>query len=294
MRRAFYVCAGGVLCAVLLLRSDTTLFARGRAPTTPPLHHLSSEAATLELAHAHLERVGSVYGGWHLVPALLNSAGCTVYSVGIGKDISFDLALLARFPKCVVHGFDNTPPSNKFLRFHLRRNHTWPTWLTRRYHPHPFLLGTTDGNITLDLPTGHADSYAAVDSGGAQGFRGRQHVAPARTITSLMALLNHTRLDVLKIDIEAAEFAVLDGLLQGDEDTRGAASERHRLPTRRLPACMLLIEFHSRLSPLGYAAKAQALLSLQSLGFTLVHNVVGANGGSADNAIFVNWRFCAT
>ena len=92
---------------------------------------------------------------------------------------------------------------------------------------------------------------------------------------------------------------MLNALLQGDESSglehSGVVTgvHYHRLPTRRLPACMLLIEFHTRLSPLGYAAKAQALLSLHSLGFALVHNVVNANGGVADNALFVNWRFCA-
>lgn len=34
-------------------------------------------------------------------------------------------------------------------------------------------------------------------------------------------------------------------------------------PVRRLPACQLLIEFHSRLHKTGYEAKAQTLLSLQ-------------------------------
>ena len=71
--------------------------------------------------------------------------------------------------------------------------------------------------------------------------------------------------------------------------TLGAKAAAGRAAGRRR-ACQLLLEFHSRLSPLGYQAKADTLLVLQSLGFTLLHNVVRPSG--ADDAFLMNPRFC--
>ena len=100
----------------------------------------------------------------------------------------------------------------------------------------------------------------------------------------MMKMLNHSSVDVLKMDVEGFEFRIFNSLLL---DNRVQEAAVHRLPV-----CQLLLEFHSRLSPLGYQAKADALLALQSLGFTLLHNVQRRT--SADDAYLLNPRFCST
>lgn len=52
---------------------------------------------------------GNTYGGFYVCPDHLN-AQSIVYSVGIGRDISFDKAILVQH-NCQVFGFDPTPNS---------------------------------------------------------------------------------------------------------------------------------------------------------------------------------------
>lgn len=235
---------------------------------------IASQAFILESARLRASRVGSSYGGWTFDAALLNQHS-VVYSIGLGTDISWDL-MMVKTTQCHVHGFDDTPVSTTYLR---------RMKLPEKFHWHRYLLSDRDEPLTLQLPRGHGVSYAAADVGSAFGFqKSSKHTARGMTITSMMAMLNHSHIDLLKIDVEGFEFRIFSGILL---DT----TSRDRMPAvLRLPACQLLLEFHSRLSPLGYQAKAYALLALQSLGFTLIHNRVVPHG--ADDAFLMNPRFC--
>lgn len=250
------------MCSGELMVAFTLLFTTAHA----------ADADILETSRLRASRGGSAYGGWTFDGDRLDSDSI-VYSIGLGTDLSFDLKLINMY-RCHVHGFDDTPVSTAFLR---RQN------VPRKFHWHRFVLGDSDQNLTLQLPVGHGASYAADGVGSARGFKkGTSHTARALRITTMMAMLNHSRLDLLKIDIEAFEFRVFNAMLLDSSEQKPAVL--------RLPACQLLLEFHSRLSPLGYQAKADALLALQSLGFTLLHNVVRPSG--ADDAFLMNPRFC--
>ena len=75
--------------------------------------------------------------------------------------------------------------------------------MPRKFHWHRFVLGDSDQNLTLQLPVGHGASYAADGVGSARGFKkGTSHTARALRITTMMAMLNHSRLDLLKIDCD--------------------------------------------------------------------------------------------
>ena len=240
--------------------------------------------AIVEAMRANLKRVGSNYGGWTLfLPALNNKSA--VVSIGLGNDISWDLELI-RTTGCEVHGFDNTPTHNRWWR--------QQSSVPKGFHRHPFLLGTTDGTLTMALPGPLQFSYVAVQEGAkktgiADGWKGgtrknTQHTAPALTIYSMMRKLAFTRLDVLKMDVEGIEFRWLQSLINDPADTRPHAW--------RLPVCQLLIEFHSRYDEHGLATKAQALSDLATLGFTLLYNVRDDLMGGADDAHLINPRFC--
>lgn len=240
-------------------------------PKTPGKPFLPIDAV-LEEARTSARRIGSNYGGWLFDADRLNN-GSVVYSFGLGADISWDL-LLIRATGCHVHGFDDTPRSN--------------AWLTRQklpdqFHWHKQLISGKDEMLTMRLPKGHGVSYSHEGVGSNLGFQpGGVHRAQALSISSIMSSLNHTRVDVLKMDIEASEFGVFNQMLLQPSPTAAVF---------RLPACQLLVEFHSRLSPKGYEAKAEALLALQSLGFTLLYNAVNRDG--ADDAFLMNPRFCS-
>src|SRR5215203_4740509 len=59
-------------------------------------------------------RFGSEYGGWIVCPDLFVPQSI-VYSVGIGKDISFDLVLIKHYGMNVI-GLDPTPSSVEWLK----------------------------------------------------------------------------------------------------------------------------------------------------------------------------------
>jgi hypothetical protein len=105
-----------------------------------------------------------------------------------------------------------------------------------------------------------------------------------------MNMLGHTRLDLLKVDIEGSEFPWLTSVAQDYWMPRRKGSSR---PPRKmcspLPVCQLAFEFHPSMVPGGLTAKAHAITTAQVLGFTMVHDIVS---GGAPNILFVNPRCC--
>jgi len=59
--------------------------------------------------HCSVRRFGSEYGGFAIAPATLGE-GSIIYSVGVGDDASFDLALIDHLG-ATIHAFDPTPRS---------------------------------------------------------------------------------------------------------------------------------------------------------------------------------------
>jgi len=161
-----------------------------------------------------LARLGTRYGGW-AVPLDVFHRDAVCYSAGVGMDISFDLELIRRF-QCVVHAFDPTPASIEFIA-------TESPPLDYKFHP--YAVCGSDGTRRFHL-TGHSDrSYS---------LRTRPHgdsfVARCRSIGSIMNDLGHDRLDLLKLDIEGAEYEVIDSIIADGIQIRVLCVEFHRTP----------------------------------------------------------------
>lgn len=142
------------------------------------------------------------------------------------------------------------------------------------------LLGTRDGDITMAKPTGFKTSYASMDAA-ALGFKEGTHVVlPARSLRTIMRELNHTHVDVLKLDVEGAEFDIIaawtaEGLL------------------RSVPICQVLVELHDRLfDGVADGTKSQALIdAMHAAGFRVFH--VAFEGNNPDSALgFANVDHC--
>jgi len=123
-----------------------------------------------------------------------------VYSCGIGHDFSFDLELTEYLGK-PTYNFDPTPPSqNKY------------TSLDTLHKPifYNFGLSDIDGEeefkVLLNTRGYMSTSNIMLDE--TTEFR----TFPVRTIPSIMKELNHSRIDLLRMDIEGAEFKVLPTL----------------------------------------------------------------------------------
>lgn len=191
-------------------------------------------------------RLGSGYGGWDVVPALIRHDSI-IYSVGIGHDISFDLALINRFT-CAVFGFDPTPAV--------------VTWIREQHLPEsfqflPIALGAYDGLLELHPPKD--PSHISFTMVGGQGRSDGSIKVECRTLDTLMASLSHSNLDLLKMDIEGAEYEVIRLLAQGN-----------------VRPSQLLVEFHHRFDSVGVEATREGIAILRSVGYLVA--AVSKNG----------------
>jgi FkbM family methyltransferase len=179
--------------------------------------------------------LGTEYGGYEILPELMSSEA-VVYSVGLGEDISFDLGMIERFG-CSVHGFDPTPRSLAWLEQQA---------LPRGFRVHPFGLADFDGVARFAPPA----NPAYVSHSVLPGHGGDRVELPVKRLGTVMKELGHERLDVLKIDIEGAEYAVLDDLLASG-----------LLPKQ------LLVEFHHGMGGVALETTEASLDRLHDAGY---------------------------
>jgi FkbM family methyltransferase len=159
-------------------------------------------------------RIGTDYGGW-AVPDDRLGANSVCYCVGIGEDASFDLGLIDRYG-CDVHAFDPTPVAVTYVS-----NAVTPP----AFHFHPVGLWSYDGQIPFYPPQNRAHaSYSALNLQQTE----ESIYCDVKRLSSLMSQLGHTRLDLLKMDIEGAEFDVIDTILADGLDIDTICVEFHR------------------------------------------------------------------
>jgi FkbM family methyltransferase len=183
------------------------------------------------------ERFGSDYGGWEVSVDGLHR-GSVVYSFGIGEDASFDLGLIRRFG-LTVHAFDPTPRS-------LR-------WVALQQMPPEFVMhnyGVADREGLLafyppDNPEHVSHSLLHRDS-----TRERAIQVPMRRLSAIIQELGHDGIDLLKLDVEGAEYGVIEDLERGT-----------------VRPAQILAEFHHRLPGAGVEKTKAALAALQRMGY---------------------------
>lgn len=183
-----------------------------------------------------LQNVGSDYGGYCLDPSLIGP-DAVVYSLGIGEDISFDVALIEQYG-LTVHAFDPTPKVK--------------TWLASQTLPEPFEfhevgIADFDGEAVFYLPP--RQDYVSHSLIGARQYNRDSIRVPMIRLRTAMQNLGHNRIDILKMDIEGAEYAVLEDLVK-----------------EKIPVGQILVEFHHRLSSIGTGKTKRALALLEAYG----------------------------
>lgn len=149
---------------------------------------------------APLVRLGSGYGGWW-VPVRLATHGTVAYCAGAGLDITFDRELLRR--GCRVTTFDPTPDSIAHVHGEAIDDQAF------RFVP----IGWWDSDTTLDfwepLRAGKVSHSAVIKKNDRIGFS-----APVKPVHQLMRELGDDQVDMIKMDIEGAEYRVIDSLLE--------------------------------------------------------------------------------
>jgi FkbM family methyltransferase len=173
------------------------------------------------------------------------SSGMVVYSFGVGEDIGFERDVIEHFG-LTVHAFDPTPIS---LRWIARQA------LPAGFFMHPYGVADHDGIARFAAPMKGYISFSLVRSSG----HGGAIEAPVRRLSTLQRKLDLLAPDILKMDIEGAEYAVL----------ADAISSGYR------PA-QILVEFHHRYRETGARRTRQAIELLRGVGYRIAY--VSPNG----------------
>jgi FkbM family methyltransferase len=201
----------------------------GRRLTGKPRYGVEASLPSVHL--------GTSYGGYAVV---LDGLGpdSIVYSFGLGEDISFDLALIER-TGCKVFGFDPTPRSIDWVRSQA---------LPPQLQVQGVGVAGHDGKVSFAPPKDPTHiSHSMVTGAGA----GRATIeVEVRRLGTLMGQLEHARLDVLKMDIEGAEYDVLDDLLRSS-----------------LRPAQLLVEFHHGHHGIPLSKTERCLAALRAAGY---------------------------
>jgi hypothetical protein len=171
------------------------------------------------------ERIGTPYGGW-IIPKNTLNADSVCYLVGAGEDVSFDLGVAAAYG-CTVHIFDPTPRAVQHvdqLIKNLKSGEptacptcpgglypTYPAGLASKLVLHPVGIWKEDTILEFFAPGDEAHvSHSIVNL----QQTARSIKVPVRRLSGLMEELGQTRINLLKIDIEGAEYQVLESILQ--------------------------------------------------------------------------------
>lgn len=193
------------------------------------------------------EILGTDYGGWCICPDQV-TADSVVYSFGVGEDISFDLALIERFG-AHVHAFDPTPKSIQWIKQQS---------LPAEFHFHELGIADEDGVASFELPRPDYVSFSITQHRKPDGELVIQ--AQVRRLATIANMLGHRRIDILKMDIEGAEYKVIADL---------AAS----FPRLGIPIHQLLVEFHHTIgNAVEVAQTVKAIETINAMGFRLFYN----------------------
>jgi FkbM family methyltransferase len=185
----------------------------------------------------HLIHIGPENGGW-TIPDHTLSPVSICYCAGIGLDLSFDLGVIERYG-CMVHAFDPTPAAIRYATTAAAGN--------PQFQLHPVGLWSSDCRMSIFEADSGEHSHSVSD----RESTGRSIEAGFRAIPSLMAELGHDHIDLLKLNIEGAEYEVIDSLVDN-----------------HISVTVLCVAFHTL--P-GIDAMKRATSRLRGMGFVPIH-----------------------
>lgn len=182
----------------------------------------------------------SDYGNWTIAAGTLN-ADSIVYSVGVGEDVSFDLELIDTY-NLTVHVFDPTPRSIEWFK-----KQQFPEQLVF----HPVGIANFDGTAVFYPPKDPSHVSYSLAQHESQHHSASESL-PVKRLKTIMEELGHNHIDLLKLDIEGAEYDVIQDLID-----------------QQLSVRQILIEFHHRFPQIGIQKTRQAIASLNSAGYQI-------------------------
>jgi FkbM family methyltransferase len=141
------------------------------------------------------------YGNYWARDDLLDE-GSIVYSFGVGTDLRFDLALIEAVG-CKVYCFDPSPRSIDYMQQHRDRPNL---------HFIPEGIWVEEGQFKYFYDDDNRDQAANASLENIYHQK-RFFWGECKNLGAFMHQLGHSRVDLMKIDIEGAALAVLEDLL---------------------------------------------------------------------------------
>lgn len=255
-----------------------------------------------------LERLGGDsrgYGAWVIAEGVLGPDS-VCYLAGAGEDLTFDCAVTEKYG-CEVHILDPTPRAvahfaglGGFLArgaagsaegvndpvFSKYTGVSQAAYSRLRYHP----FGLFDRTATLRFYAPRVAAHVSHSVVNLQGTEGHFE-AQCLTLRETMRSLGHTHIDLLKLDIEGAEYCVVESFLKDGIDVGMVCiefDEGHnpldQYYQERILTCVALLRAHGyralclddwnmtfvRRRPAGPVARAQAALAALAGGDALL------------------------
>jgi FkbM family methyltransferase len=191
-------------------------------------------------ADYNCEWYGNGYGGFYVHPDTI-SRESIVYSFGIGEDISFDNAIIEKHG-AQVFAFDPTPKSINWIENQQ---------LSPSFHFFGYGIDQKTGFINFNLPKNQDHVSGSVVKH--QNVNEENSISvPMKSLADIIKELGHSHIDVLKMDIEGSEYAVIDSILAA--------------PVR---IDQILLELHERFFTDGKAKTAKLLKTLKEHGYVI-------------------------
>ena len=185
-----------------------------------------------------------IVGDWAFLKEWINEDS-VVYSFGVGDDIAFDLAI-SQAADCQVFCFDPTIDGSIF---ELEGSNE------KRINFYPWAVAGIDGELALyDRLNSSGVSSGMFTLARASADGENLIKAPAFTVKTIMQKLGHTRVDLIKLDVEGAEFEALGSMLDNQIRPR-----------------QLLIEFHHRFKDFSVIQVKESLKRLRKLGYHVAY-----------------------
>lgn len=186
-----------------------------------------------------------IIGDWGFNYKILCKSS-VVYSFGVGDDIKLDHAI-AKQVGCQVFCFDPTVDDAVFAEVRSKEG------VDIKFYP--WAVAGDNGSLRLYerlTSSGRPSGMYTLSTASAEDEEGI--VVPALRVATIMAELNHAYVDLVKFDVEGAEYAAVAAML--DDGV--------------LPA-QVLIEFHHRFEGFSIADTRRILERLEGHGYSVVH-----------------------
>jgi len=182
--------------------------------------------------------LGNHDASWTFCPDSINNK-TIAYSFGVGNDISFDLEIIKKYG-VTIHAFDPTPKAIQWLK-----SQQLPT----QFIFHEYGLAAYDGIAKFTLPENPEHVSASIlQKSSSSGY----FDAEVKRLKTIMQNLSHNSVDILKIDIEGAEYEVIDDIISSGKEIN-----------------QILIEFHHRFQNVGIDKSKKAIQKLKNAGYSI-------------------------